>query len=120
MGNPKTVPAGRYAEEVLSFYKIVPYIKDKRIYAENVRQILDYVARGEVDAGIVYATDAQMRDKDVIMAATAPDESHQPVSYPVAVVKGTRAEASAKKFVEMLRSEKAKQILIKYGFSIPK
>ncbi len=120
MGNPKTVPAGRYAEEVLSFYKIEPYVKDKRIYAENVRQVLDYVARGEVDAGIVYATDAKTRVKDVIVVASAPAESHQPVVYPAAVVKGTSAEASARKFVEMLRSEEGKRILLKYGFGIPR
>src|SRR5208283_5060602 len=57
-GNPKTVPAGRYAAEVFDYYKITGPIKDKLVYAENVRQVLDYVARGEVDAGVVYATDA--------------------------------------------------------------
>ncbi len=59
VGNPKTVPAGRYAEEVLGYYKLLSgVIKDTLIFTENVRQALDYVARGEVDAGVVYATDA--------------------------------------------------------------
>ena len=54
IGNPKTVPAGRYAMEVFNHFKIADAIQDKLVLAENVRQVLDYVARGEVDAGLVY------------------------------------------------------------------
>ena len=65
IGNPKTVPAGRYAMEVLAFFKLADPIQDKLVLAENVRQVLDYVARGEVDAGLVYHTDAMTRPQDV-------------------------------------------------------
>jgi molybdate transport system substrate-binding protein len=116
IGNPKSVPAGRYAEEVFGFYQILPSIKDKFIYAENVRQVLDYVARGEVDAGVVYATDAAARSKEIKIVAAAPEASHKPAVYPIAVVKGTKNEAEAKSFIALVLSEEGKKILRKHGF----
>lgn len=120
VGNPKTVPAGRYAQEVFKYYKVAEAIKDKLVFAENVRQVLDYVARGEVDAGIVYSTDAMVRSKEVKIVATAPEASHKPVVYPVAVVKGSKNEASAKEFVALVVSREGKRILEKYGFRLIK
>ena len=116
IGNPKTVPAGRYAEEVFGSYQMLPSIKDKLIYAENVRQVLDYVARDEVDAGVVYSTDASTRLKEIKIIAAAPEGSHQPVVYPIAVVKGTKSEADAKAFISLVLSPEGKKILQKYGF----
>jgi len=116
IGNPKTVPAGRYAEEIFSFYPILSSIKDKLIYAENVRQVLDYVARGEVDAGVVYATDAAARLKEIKIIATAPETSHKPVIYPIAVVKRTKSEADAKVFISFVLSPEGREILQKHGF----
>jgi molybdate transport system substrate-binding protein len=115
-GNPKTVPAGRYAEEVFNAFRILASIRDKLIYAENVRQVLDYAARGEVDAGVVYATDAAVRAKDVQVVTAAPKASHAPVVYPIAVVKGTKNEAEAKAFIALVLSPQGKEILQKYGF----
>ncbi|HYA87838.1 MAG TPA: molybdate ABC transporter substrate-binding protein [Nitrospirota bacterium] len=119
VGNPKTVPAGRYAEEVLTYYKLLPSVKDKLIFTENVRQVLDYVVRGEVDAGIVYATDAMTRAKEVKIVASAPEESHTPVVYPIAVVKATKNEASARAFMALILSPEGQRILQKYGFRKP-
>jgi molybdate transport system substrate-binding protein len=62
-GNPKTVPAGRYAQEGLAYFKPWEPLKEKLVPAENVRQGLDYTARGEVEAGLVYSTDARTRAK---------------------------------------------------------
>ncbi|MFZ5573444.1 MAG: molybdate ABC transporter substrate-binding protein [Thermodesulfobacteriota bacterium] len=116
VGNPVTVPAGRYAEEVLQFYKLLPGIKEKLIYTENVRQVLDYVVRGEVDAGIVYATDAAMRSTEIKLIATAPEASHKPVVYPLALVKGTKRASDADAFTAFVLSKEGRQILKKYGF----
>jgi molybdate transport system substrate-binding protein len=116
VGNPKTVPAGRYAEEVFGFYQMLSSIKDKLIYAENVRQVLDYVVRGEVDAGVVYATDAAAGSKEIRIIAAAPEASHKPVVYPIAAVKGTKSEADAKAFISLVLSQEGKKILQKYGF----
>ena len=100
----------------LGLIKMLPSIKDKLIYAENVRQVLDYVARDEVDAGVVYSTDASTRLKEIKIIAAAPEGSHQPVVYPIAVVKGTKSEADAKAFISLVLSPEGKKILQKYGF----
>ncbi len=116
LGNPQTVPAGRYAKEALAYLKLFDALKDKCVFAENVRQVLDYVARGEVDAGIVYLTDAQVMADKVTVVVEAPAESHKPVIYPMAVIKGTKHEAAAREFVKLVSTETARQILMKYGF----
>ncbi len=116
IGNPRTVPAGAYSEEVLKYFELRGRLGDKLVFAGNVRQVLDYVARGEVDAGMVYASDAGARPDEVKIAAEVPAESHRPVLYTVAVVRGTGNEALAGKFIEILTSGKGQKILTDYGF----
>jgi len=118
IGNPKTVPAGRYSEEVLTHFHLMDVVKDRLIFAENVRQVLDYVARGEVDAGMVYLTDALARAKEVKIVAEAPRESHAPVVYPIAVVKGSTKEVMAREFISVVTSKEGKRVLERYGFRI--
>jgi len=116
IGNPKTVPAGRYAAEVLKSLHLWDGIMDKLVLAENVRQVLDYVARNEVDAGMVYTTDAMIRPKEVEIVMKAPQGSHQPVVYPIGVVKRTKNEFLAKDFIAFVVSREGLNILKKYGF----
>ena len=116
IGNPKTVPAGRYAEEILKYFNLTDAVKAKLIFAENVRQVLDYVARGEVDAGMVYSTDAAIKSDRVKIVIEAPEQSHTPVVYPIAVIKGTKKEGVGKEFISSVVSQEGKQILKKYGF----
>ena len=116
MGNPKTVPAGRYAAEVLGHYGILDSVRERLVFAENVRQVLDYVARGEVDAGMVYSTDAMTRPKEVTLVATAPEGSHKPILYPIAVIKGTKKENAARGLVSLVVSPEGRKILERHGF----
>jgi molybdate transport system substrate-binding protein len=116
VGNPKSVPAGRYAEEALRKLKLWDSLKEKLIFGENVRQVLDYVARGEVDAGLVYSTDAAIRGREVEIVAKLPEGSHQPIVYPIAVIKGSRQEPLAKAFVEEVISAEGQRVLGRYGF----
>lgn len=117
IGNPQTVPAGRYADEVLTYYKLKDAITlEKCVFGENVRQVLDYVARKEVDAGIVYATDAKSRARDVKILAVAPAESHKSIVYPIAVIKGAKNEAAAKQFIACVVSPEGVKVLEQYGF----
>jgi molybdate transport system substrate-binding protein len=118
IGNPKTVPAGRYAEEGLRYFNLWDGIKDRLILAENVRQVLDYVARGEVDAGMVFSTDALVSEKEVRIVAEAPEQSHRPVVYPIAVVKGSKKEVLAREFIAVVTSKEGEKILEKYGFRV--
>ncbi|MCP4715120.1 MAG: molybdate ABC transporter substrate-binding protein [Deltaproteobacteria bacterium] len=118
IGNPRSVPAGKYGAEVLKHMGIHKQVQTKLIFGEHVRQVLDYVARGELDAGIVYATDARIRSNKIEVIATAPPTSHSPVRYPIAVVNSSRQRELANKFVEFIcGSNKARAVLLKHGFS---
>lgn len=119
IGNPASVPAGMYAEQVLRFQKVWDAIKGKLVFGESVRQVLDYVARGEVDAGVVFSTDAKVRAKEVVVVAAAPEGSHIPIVYPLAVVKGARNQELAKAFVQFVMSAEGQKTLRAYGFKAP-
>jgi len=120
IGNPKSVPAGRYAEEVLKNLHLWEVVKDKLVFAEHVRQALDYVARNEVDAAIVYSTDAMIRPKEVRIITKAPDKSHQPIVYPIGIVKESKNQSLAKEFIALVLSTEGKNLLNKYGFETVK
>ena len=82
IGSPKTVPAGQYAEESLRALGLWDRLQPKLVFSENVRQALDYVGRGQVDAGFVYTTDAAVRTQGVKEALRPPDDSYRPIVYP--------------------------------------
>lgn len=115
LGEPTTVPAGEYAKEVLTYLGIYDAVKPKAVLAKDVRQVLTYVETGNVDAGIVYSTDAASSSK-VKGVATAPEKSHAPAIYPVAVIKNSREPAAARAFEDFLFGAQARAIFQKYGF----
>ncbi len=117
IGKPENVPAGRYARESLTNSGVWDAIQGKFIYGDNVRQVLNYVQRGEVDAGFVYRTDALTALKNV--SITAVMGGHKPVSYPIAVcVTGSNA-AGGKKFLDYVLTAEGQKVLAKYGFNKP-
>ncbi|MGV8073138.1 MAG: molybdate ABC transporter substrate-binding protein [Syntrophobacteraceae bacterium] len=116
IGNPATVPAGLYAEEALHYFGLWNDIKGKMVFGESVRQVLDYIAHGEVDAGIVFSTDARIRPNDLKVIASAPAGSHRPIIYPIAVVKESKQENLARDFIGFIVSEEGRKVLEKYGF----
>lgn len=117
IGLPASVPAGRYAKTVLEKAGLWAAIEPKMIGTQNVRQALDYVARGEVDAGFVYATDAAILGDKVRLALRAPTE--QPILYPIAPVAGGPNHAAAEQFVAFARSAEAEAVLARHGFGKP-
>jgi molybdate transport system substrate-binding protein len=117
IGNPESVPAGRYAKEVLEALKLWEPLKDKFILAENVRQVLDYVSRGEVEAGFVYSTDAKQAGEKIRVVETL--QGKTPVLYPIAVLKPSKNKAAAQAFVDFALSNEGQAILAKYGFAKP-
>jgi molybdate transport system substrate-binding protein len=119
VGNPRTVPVGQYAEESLRALGLWEKIQPKLVFAENVRQALDYVARGEVDAGIVYTTDAAVRGREVREAFRPAEDTYRPVTYPVAVVKDSRQPALASAFIDLLLSADGRHVLTRLGFLPP-
>lgn len=115
LGEPKSVPVGEYAEEVLKSLGILDVIKSKAVYGKDVKEVLNWVETGNADAGIVYATDAKVSTK-VKIIATASSDSHKPVTYPIAIIKASKKIDAAKEFMNFLTSEKAKNTFEKYGF----
>lgn len=117
IGDPSNVPVGQYSEEIFSNLNIKDTINSKLILANDVRTVLAWVESGEVDCGIVYATDAFTSDKVKIITG-APAGSHKEVSYPAAVVKSSKHVDSAKAFIDFLATDEAKNIFEKYGFAM--
>jgi molybdate transport system substrate-binding protein len=117
IGNPKTVPAGQYAREALTRLKLWDQLQTRLALAENVRQVLDYVVRGEADAGLVYASDVAAARGEAAIAAYAPKDSHSPILYPIAVVKDSKRPGDAQRFIDLTLRPEGQAILKKYGFA---
>lgn len=117
IGDPGSVPVGRYTKAALEHEGSWDALSAKAVLASNVRQALDYVARGEVDAGFVYSTDAALVPKKVKVAATVPTE--KPVAYPIGVVSNSAHAADANAFTSFVLSPDGQAILAKYGFKPP-
>ena len=112
-GDPDSVPVGKYAQAALQKLGAWDAVSSHIVRAENVRSALEFVARGEAALGIVYATDAAVSDR-VEVLATFPEETHDPVVYPFALVDGARPEARA--FLDYLSGPTAKGVFTHYGF----
>ncbi|MEH2324954.1 MAG: molybdate ABC transporter substrate-binding protein [Nostoc sp.] len=117
LGEPKSVPAGQYAQQVLTSLKILDQIKSKAVYAKDVRQALNYVESGNADAGIVYLSDAKSTPK-VKIVATASEKTHSPIVYPITVLKNSKNVDAAKDFVQFLSGNEAKTVFEKQGFAV--
>jgi molybdate transport system substrate-binding protein len=113
------VPAGQYAEESLKAMGIWEKVQPKLVLAENVRQALDYVARGEVDAGFVYTTDLAARAQGVKEAFRPAEDTYRPIVYPVAVVAASKHQPIARAFIDALVSESGRATLARFGFQPP-
>ena len=119
IGNPKTVPVGQYAEESLRALGLWDRVRAKLVFAENVRQVLDYVNRGEVEVGFVYATDAATRAGRVKEVFRPGEDTYRPVVYPAAVVVGSRHATLATAFLDLLASREGQTVLRRLGFQPP-
>lgn len=115
IGDPASVPAGQYAKEALTNLNLWDQVLEKASLGTNVTEVLNWVAEGSADAGIVYSTDAASTKK-VKVVAEAPEGSVSKVIYPVGIVKTSKDEASAKKFLDFLQTEEVKKVFESYGF----
>ncbi|MEA5084972.1 Molybdate-binding protein ModA [bioreactor metagenome] len=117
LGEPKGVPVGQYSAEIFKKLGILDEVNAKAVFGSSVRQVLSWVDAGEVDAGVVYATDAAISNGNKVIC-TAPAGSHKPVVYPMAIIKSTKQLAPAQAFVDYLASAEGKKIFEKYGFTV--
>jgi len=119
VGNPRTVPAGRYARESFDTLGLLDAIESRLVFGENVRQVLDWAVRGEVDAALVYATDAALVADRVAIGPVAPPRSHSGIFYEGALLEGSRNPDLALQLLEFLAFGPGKQILSRKGFMTP-
>jgi molybdate transport system substrate-binding protein len=117
LGEPSSVPAGQYAAETLSALGLREAVTPKAAYAKDVREALAYVASGDADAGVVYATDAKGSDRVRVVAA-APAGSHSPILYPACAIASSRELGQAKRFLDWLSGPRAAKAFGEYGFVV--
>jgi molybdate transport system substrate-binding protein len=117
IGNPASVPAGRYTRHALEAAKLWTVVAPKAVNTQNVRQSLDYVARGEVDAGFVYATDAAIMKGKVKVAFEVPLDIA--ITYPIARTAASANAAEADRFIGYVLSPAGQAVLAKFGFRKP-
>ncbi len=117
IGKPAGVPVGRYTQGALEAAGLWAAVEPKAIMAQSVRQALDYVARGEVEAGFVYATDASILKDRVKVVATLPTRT--PIAYPVAAVAGSPNPGGARRFLDFIGGPAAQTVLTRHGFGKP-
>lgn len=115
IGTPESVPAGKYAQESLTNLKLWDSLQPKFVLAKDVTQVLNYVETGNVDAGLVYQSDAQGSSK-VKIVTVVPESTHKPITYPAAVIAATKNKQAVEDFLKYLKSSDAQQIFVKYGF----
>ncbi|MGL6105221.1 molybdate ABC transporter substrate-binding protein [Romboutsia sp.] len=115
VGEPKSVPAGKYADEVLTNLKLKDSIKDKLVFAKDVKEVLAWTTSGNAELGFVYYSDILNNDKIKVIEKIAKD-SHSPIIYPVAITKDSKKSEEAKKFEDFLLSDKGQDILKEFGY----
>lgn len=116
VGNPDTVPVGNYTRNSLTEADLLNKTENKFVLAEDVKQVLTYVERGEVDAGFVYMTDAKTAEPGKIKIVSNVTVS-TPISYPIAVVSASENKENAQEFVDFVTGEEGQEILEEYGFA---
>lgn len=119
VGTPESVPAGSYAKEALTYYKLWDALQPKVVLTKDVKQVLSYVETGNTEAGFVYKSDA-LTSKKVKVALTVDAASHSAIEYPMGIVKATKHASEAEAFYTYLQTKEALDIFVKYGFTLPK
>lgn len=116
IGEPESVPAGKYAMEVFEYLGISDQVSAKANYGSDVRTVLTWVEENSVDCGVVYKTDAYTSDK-VKIICEAPEGSLRQVIYPAGIVGSTGEREAAEDFLDFLRSDEAMEVFVSYGFT---
>jgi molybdate transport system substrate-binding protein len=117
LGDPASVPAGQYAQEVFTSLGIWKEVSAKASLGTNVTEVLAWVGEAGAEVGVVYATDAATTPKVEVIAEAPEGSLRQKVVYPVGIVAATKHAKEARLFVDFLSSPEALAVFKKYGFS---
>lgn len=115
VGYPDSVPAGKYADEVLNSLNLKDKVKEKLIFGKDVKEVLAWTSSGNADAGFVYISDT-INNNDIKVVEVIDEKNHSPIIYPIAVIKDSKKYEQSKKLEEFLLSDDVKKILNKYGY----
>jgi molybdate transport system substrate-binding protein len=119
IGDPETVAMGKYAMQTFSYFHLDSALAPRLVQLRNTQEVLIYVSLGQAEAGVVYVTDAAQARGSITIAASAPDEAHDPIIYPAVILKAGKTAAAAARFLTYLQSDTARGILTTHGFGIP-
>lgn len=117
VGEPKSVPAGKYADEVFQKLGIKDAISSKLVFAKDVKEVLAWSSSGNTEVGFVYKSDA-LSSSDVKIIETIADDKHSPITYPIGVIRASKYPGVAKAFEDFLFTDTCKTIFEKYGYGI--
>lgn len=120
IGDPKSVPAGQYAKEALTGLKLWSGLEQRLSLGTNVVQVLNWVAEGSADAGLVYASDAATNKRVKVIAEAPAGSLKKKVIYPIGVLSKAPQTQEAQAFVAFLKSEEAAKVFKEYGFAVAK
>jgi molybdate transport system substrate-binding protein len=119
MGNPRTAPVGRYAERALANLGLLGRLRPRLVLAENARQVLEYVARGEVSAALLYRSDARIAGERVVVGPELPADADEPILYQAAVLSAAREPELARALLNLITSKEGQEVLNRHGFLGP-
>lgn len=117
IGTPESVPAGKYAKKSLESLQLWEQLQSKLVLAKDVRQVLEYVETGNVEVGLVYKTDAMLLKTGMVLG-DMPEGSYGPIIYPMALIKESSQADAARTFYDFLKTDYAKEVFEKYGFTV--
>ena len=119
VGEPESVPAGKYAAQVFESLGITGDLEGRLVYAKDVRAVLNYVESGDADCGFVYRTDAMLLNEETgVIIGDVAEGLHDSVVYPAAILKDAPAGDEAVDFFEFMQSDFTKDVFVKYGFTV--
>ena len=117
IGEPASVPAGKYADEVITNLNIKDTISDKLVFAKDVKEVLSWVSTDNAEVGFVYKSDT-IAANSIKVIKEFPDTLHSPINYPIAIIKDNSDMDNTKKLYDYLNTDEAKEIFKKYGYEV--
>jgi molybdate transport system substrate-binding protein len=119
IGDPASVPAGRYAKEAFESLGNWEAVLKKSSLGTNVTEVLTWVAAGSAEVGVVYATDAASNDNVEVLAQVPEGALKLPIVYPIGITSGSKNKPQAEAFIDFLKTDTAKKIFEEYKFTVP-
>lgn len=117
IANPDHAPYGLAAKEALISLGLWDKLKDKLVYGKDIQDTLSLIKTGNADAGFIALSVVNKKDVEFLLID---DKMHKPLEQAIAVIKGTKNEADARKFIKYVNGVKGREIMKKYGFKLPK